>query len=192
MIISCLYLSSYPPSFSSSPSLFLPVCNPQAHPALKAFVCGSFSGTCSTLLFQPLDLIKTRLQSSMQPGWVWAHSITSLHHMLSYFNLLYWLDTRIRKSNLVSHVQHMGPTWKLDPLSLSADLSVLLSVRAEWGWWLCSWVWWGQRGCWDCGKGFHRLDHLMLSFLHPHLTESHVCMKTNVSFYDSSVIRLLF
>ncbi|CAG5897402.1 mitochondrial glycine transporter A-like isoform 1-T2 [Menidia menidia] len=42
-----------------------------AHPALKAFMCGSLSGTCSTLLFQPLDLVKTRLQtlqSSMQPG----------------------------------------------------------------------------------------------------------------------------
>ncbi|KAK5856740.1 hypothetical protein PBY51_008315 [Eleginops maclovinus] len=42
-----------------------------AHPALKAFMCGSVSGTCSTLLFQPLDLVKTRLQtlqSGMQPG----------------------------------------------------------------------------------------------------------------------------
>ncbi|KAK6269275.1 hypothetical protein J4Q44_G00394080, partial [Coregonus suidteri] len=42
-----------------------------AHPALKAFMCGSLSGTCSTLLFQPLDLVKTRLQtlqSNMQPG----------------------------------------------------------------------------------------------------------------------------
>nr|XP_025039738.1 mitochondrial glycine transporter isoform X2 [Pelodiscus sinensis] len=33
------------------------------HPVLKAFVCGSISGTCSTLLFQPLDLLKTRLQT---------------------------------------------------------------------------------------------------------------------------------
>ncbi|XP_035470718.1 mitochondrial glycine transporter A [Scophthalmus maximus] len=42
-----------------------------AHPAIKAFMCGSFSGTCSTLLFQPLDLVKTRLQtlqSGRQPG----------------------------------------------------------------------------------------------------------------------------
>ncbi|XP_008315279.1 mitochondrial glycine transporter B-like isoform X2 [Cynoglossus semilaevis] len=42
-----------------------------AHPALKAFMCGSLSGTCSTLLFQPLDLVKTRLQtlqSSAKPG----------------------------------------------------------------------------------------------------------------------------
>lgn len=44
---------------------------PQAHPAIKAFLCGCVSGTCSTLLFQPLDLIKTRLQTSQsgpQPG----------------------------------------------------------------------------------------------------------------------------
>ncbi|XP_076150661.1 mitochondrial glycine transporter B isoform X2 [Alosa pseudoharengus] len=43
----------------------------KAHPALKAFMCGSLSGTCSTLLFQPLDLVKTRLQTlqnSMGPG----------------------------------------------------------------------------------------------------------------------------
>ncbi|XP_040335783.1 mitochondrial glycine transporter isoform X2 [Herpailurus yagouaroundi] len=30
------------------------------HPVIKAFLCGSISGTCSTLLFQPLDLLKTR------------------------------------------------------------------------------------------------------------------------------------
>ncbi|KAI4833102.1 hypothetical protein KUCAC02_016020 [Chaenocephalus aceratus] len=43
----------------------------KAHPALKAFMCGSLSGTCSTLLFQPLDLIKTRLQTlqkTAKPG----------------------------------------------------------------------------------------------------------------------------
>ncbi|XP_038835015.1 mitochondrial glycine transporter B-like isoform X4 [Salvelinus namaycush] len=34
-------------------------------------MCGSLSGTCSTLLFQPLDLVKTRLQTlqnNMKPG----------------------------------------------------------------------------------------------------------------------------
>ncbi|XP_069510472.1 mitochondrial glycine transporter [Ambystoma mexicanum] len=46
-----------------SPSLDLA----QSHPVLKAFVCGSLSGTCSTLLFQPLDLVKTRLQT-LQPA----------------------------------------------------------------------------------------------------------------------------
>ncbi|NWX85241.1 S2538 protein, partial [Nothoprocta ornata] len=40
----------------------------QMHPVLKAFVCGSISGTCSTLLFQPLDLLKTRLQTAQPAG----------------------------------------------------------------------------------------------------------------------------
>ncbi|KAK0162214.1 hypothetical protein PV327_008567 [Microctonus hyperodae] len=37
----------------------------QDYPILKSFLAGSFSGTFSTILFQPLDLIKTRLQSSV-------------------------------------------------------------------------------------------------------------------------------
>lgn len=32
------------------------------NPMVKAFLAGSCSGTCSTIMFQPLDLIKTRLQ----------------------------------------------------------------------------------------------------------------------------------
>ena len=31
---------------------------------LKSFVAGSLSGTCSTLLFQPFDLLKTRIQNA--------------------------------------------------------------------------------------------------------------------------------
>jgi solute carrier family 25 protein 38 len=33
------------------------------YPMVKAFLAGSFSGTFSTILFQPLDLVKTRLQN---------------------------------------------------------------------------------------------------------------------------------
>lgn len=40
----------------------------QSYPFLKSFLAGSVSGTCSTLLFQPLDLIKTRLQNSSKCG----------------------------------------------------------------------------------------------------------------------------
>ncbi|CAG9584818.1 unnamed protein product [Danaus chrysippus] len=36
------------------------------HPVFKAFLAGSFSGTFSTILFQPLDLVKTRLQNPSQ------------------------------------------------------------------------------------------------------------------------------
>lgn len=31
-------------------------------PVVKSFLAGVFSGTCSTILFQPLDLLKTRMQ----------------------------------------------------------------------------------------------------------------------------------
>ena len=64
---------------------FVPFCVchlPQAHPALKAFVCGSLSGTCSTLLFQPLDLVKTRLQTmqnTAKPGCVHADNTEAQH-----------------------------------------------------------------------------------------------------------------
>ncbi|KAG8177638.1 hypothetical protein JTE90_019664 [Oedothorax gibbosus] len=40
----------------------------QTYPFLKSFLAGSVSGTCSTLLFQPLDLIKTRLQNPAKCG----------------------------------------------------------------------------------------------------------------------------
>jgi len=39
-----------------------------SNPVMKAFLAGSLSGTCSTLLFQPLDLVKTRVQSHMGVG----------------------------------------------------------------------------------------------------------------------------
>jgi solute carrier family 25 protein 38 len=35
-----------------------------ANPVVKSFLAGSFSGTCSTILFQPLDLVKTRIQQT--------------------------------------------------------------------------------------------------------------------------------
>ncbi|RZF47940.1 hypothetical protein LSTR_LSTR008744 [Laodelphax striatellus] len=38
--------------------------NNELSPLVKAFLAGSFSGTVSTILFQPLDLVKTRLQTS--------------------------------------------------------------------------------------------------------------------------------
>ena len=35
------------------------------NPVVKSFLAGSFSGTCSTILFQPLDLVKTRIQNQV-------------------------------------------------------------------------------------------------------------------------------
>ncbi|XP_037093904.1 mitochondrial glycine transporter-like [Pollicipes pollicipes] len=37
-------------------------------PLLKSFLAGSFSGSCSTVLFQPLDLVKTRVQAAVLRG----------------------------------------------------------------------------------------------------------------------------
>jgi len=39
-----------------------------ASPVVKAFLAGSMSGTCSTILFQPLDVVKTRLQICPRPS----------------------------------------------------------------------------------------------------------------------------
>ncbi|CAL8333712.1 unnamed protein product [Merluccius merluccius] len=57
----------------------------KAHPVLKAFMCGSLSGTCSTLLFQPLDLVKTRLQmlqSNVKPGTPMVGMFTMFLHVI--------------------------------------------------------------------------------------------------------------
>jgi len=37
-----------------------------SNPVVKAFLAGSLSGTCSTLMFQPLDLMKTRIQQQAE------------------------------------------------------------------------------------------------------------------------------
>ncbi|XP_077525864.1 mitochondrial glycine transporter A-like isoform X1 [Haemaphysalis longicornis] len=47
-------------------------------PLVKSFLAGSLSGTCSTLLFQPLDLLKTRLQQPPAAGCVAAFVNTPL------------------------------------------------------------------------------------------------------------------
>ncbi|XP_064625938.1 mitochondrial glycine transporter B-like isoform X2 [Lineus longissimus] len=39
-----------------------------SNPLMKSFIAGSFSGTCSTILFQPLDLVKTKLQAPVSIG----------------------------------------------------------------------------------------------------------------------------
>ncbi|KAL3273973.1 hypothetical protein HHI36_015394 [Cryptolaemus montrouzieri] len=51
------------------------------YPMVKSFLAGSFSGTCSTILFQPLDLVKTRMQN---PTTV---SLNGRHVSLSMLNI---------------------------------------------------------------------------------------------------------
>nr|XP_023015000.1 solute carrier family 25 member 38-A-like isoform X1 [Leptinotarsa decemlineata] len=52
------------------------------HPLLKAFLAGSLSGTFSTVLFQPLDLVKTRLQNPT-PALINQHGTISMYSIFS-------------------------------------------------------------------------------------------------------------
>jgi len=86
-------------------------------PVTKAFLAGSFSGTCSTILFQPLDLVKTRLQNTATPlrqGMVgvvgevlarerlrglWRGLVPSVTRTVPgvgiYFSSMHWLKTHL-------------------------------------------------------------------------------------------------
>ncbi len=52
------------------------------NPVVKSFLAGSFSGTCSTILFQPLDLVKTKIQQNAQ-----LTPTVSTHHQCPYAHL---------------------------------------------------------------------------------------------------------
>ncbi|OTF76216.1 hypothetical protein BLA29_010767 [Euroglyphus maynei] len=57
-------MSNFQSSFGSNETEKFLVRYLSERPMLKSFVVGSLSGTCSTLLFQPLDLLKTRVQNA--------------------------------------------------------------------------------------------------------------------------------
>lgn len=88
-------------------------------PLVKSFVAGSLSGTCSTILFQPLDLVKTRIQSPVALGQrgsgllavvytvvrneklvgLWKGIVPSLSRTVPgigvYFSSLHWMKTNL-------------------------------------------------------------------------------------------------
>jgi len=90
-----------------------------ANPMVKAFLAGSMSGTCSTFLFQPLDVVKTRLQlgSSLSQGsmagevrtvigsqgvqGLWAGLRPSLYRTVPgvglYFSSMHWMRNSVCK-----------------------------------------------------------------------------------------------
>lgn len=92
-------------------------------PLVKSFLAGSFSGTCSTILFQPLDLVKTRLQVPLAMGGkpsgvvtivinvvkneklvgLWKGCVPSLSRTVPgigvYFSSLHWLRTNYGSSD---------------------------------------------------------------------------------------------
>eukprot|EP00918_Siedleckia_nematoides_P040098 GHVU01087076.1.p1 GENE.GHVU01087076.1~~GHVU01087076.1.p1 ORF type:complete len:294 (-),score=16.87 GHVU01087076.1:1836-2717(-) len=59
-----------------------------ASPMVKSFLAGSLSGTFSTILFQPLDLVKTRLQNSIYVGARPPGVIAVLGHVIRSEHLL--------------------------------------------------------------------------------------------------------
>uniref|UniRef100_A0A671R2X9 Solute carrier family 25 member 38a n=1 Tax=Sinocyclocheilus anshuiensis TaxID=1608454 RepID=A0A671R2X9_9TELE len=91
--------------------------NFSAHPAVKAFMCGSLSGTCSTLLFQPLDLVKTRLQilqNGVQPGSVGSGRVGMVTVFVS-----------------VLRTEKLFGLWRgVSPVSVTPDLHVFHSKAA--------------------------------------------------------------
>ncbi|XP_073995790.1 mitochondrial glycine transporter-like isoform X2 [Rhodnius prolixus] len=64
-------------------------------PVLKAFLAGSLSGTFSTVLFQPLDLVKTRLQNAPISNASGPQTAGMLHMM-----------------NNILRKEHMSGLWK--------------------------------------------------------------------------------
>ncbi|XP_054283760.1 mitochondrial glycine transporter-like isoform X2 [Macrosteles quadrilineatus] len=73
-------------------------------PVLKAFLAGSISGTCSTVLFQPLDLVKTRLQSTKHVATLARPRIASTIGMMETFNSI------IQKEHLFALWKGMIPS----------------------------------------------------------------------------------
>ncbi|GAB1610057.1 mitochondrial glycine transporter A-like isoform X2 [Argonauta hians] len=53
----------------------------------KSFLAGSLSGTCSALLFQPLDLVKTRLQSPIKTSEGRLSVVSVVTHVLKQDNI---------------------------------------------------------------------------------------------------------
>jgi len=95
-------------------------------PVFKSFLAGSLSGTCSTIIFQPLDLVKTRIQCAVKGSpsqsngimavvinvvrnehmsGLWKGVVPSLSRTVPgigvYFSSLHWLRNNIGSSDPV-------------------------------------------------------------------------------------------
>ena len=90
-------------------------------PLVKSFLAGSLSGTCSTVLFQPLDLVKTRVQSEGGVGagavarrlvaeqnvaGLWRGLAPSLARTVPgvglYFSSVHWIRTTLCESGVTA------------------------------------------------------------------------------------------
>lgn len=54
---------------------------------VRSFIAGSFTGCCSTLLFQPLDLIKTRIQTKLISGYEHFGSVLRSYETRFFFHV---------------------------------------------------------------------------------------------------------
>uniref|UniRef100_H3AA46 Mitochondrial glycine transporter n=1 Tax=Latimeria chalumnae TaxID=7897 RepID=H3AA46_LATCH len=90
----------------------------KSHPVLKAFMCGSVSGTCSTLLFQPLDLVKTRLQT-LQPSVTGSRRIGMIAVFLSV----------VRTENLIGLWKGVSPSFVRCIPGVGIYFSTLYSLK---------------------------------------------------------------
>lgn len=93
-----------------------------SYPLLKSFLAGALSGTCSTILFQPLDLVKTRIQNASSRGsqkgmmslmiqvarderfsGLWRGTVPSMSRCIPgigmYFCSLHWIQTSFDLGN---------------------------------------------------------------------------------------------
>ena len=81
-------------------------------PVLKSFLAGSFSGTCSTILLQPLDLIKTRIQQAHYNHLVTSATSDSISALATSRPLTIYSTLRVvvAKENVAGLWKGMAPS----------------------------------------------------------------------------------
>jgi len=118
-------------------------------PMSKAFLAGTFSGTCSTILLQPLDLLKTKIQSgqsganrslmavtkevvrSEQLGGLWRGLVPSLARTVPGVGIYFASVHGIRSTNTMGSVM-TGVTSRCIAGTIMIPFTVL-KVRCEAG-----------------------------------------------------------
>jgi len=92
------------------------------NPVVKSFLAGSLSGTCSTILLQPLDLIKTRIQQAQAQGHAMTsqgqvlttqgHTLTSQGHTLTLTDKMPMRPTIYSTMRVVIATENVAGLWK--------------------------------------------------------------------------------